>query len=164
VLLLPDTITDAQGRPCLIRLYEAADRPRLEAMYRGFEPKRAAQGLPPADAVGIGRWLDRVLAAGVHLVAQAGSGLVGHAMLIPMDAESMELANFVHQSVRDRGIGTALNRAAVELARLRGLRRVWLSVEPSNRAAIRSYEKAGFTSLQGSLWAPEHEMAIHLHD
>jgi L-amino acid N-acyltransferase YncA len=62
--------------------------------------------------------------------------------------------------VRNRGIGTALNRAAVAAARADGNRRVWLSVEPSNRAAILSYERAGFRRLPGSLWAPEIEMAI----
>jgi hypothetical protein len=37
-----------------------------------------------------------------------------------------------------------------------------LSVEPGNRAAVRSYEKAGFRRLPGSNWAPEVEMAVDL--
>ncbi|MBI4543292.1 MAG: GNAT family N-acetyltransferase, partial [Gemmatimonadetes bacterium] len=40
--------------------------------------------------------------------------------------------------------------------------RVWLSVEPSNRSAVRSYEKVGFQRLPGSLWAPEMEMEVRL--
>ena len=65
-------------------------------------------------------------------------------MVIPMDGHTSELANFLHQKIRNRGIGTALNLLALEIAREQGRRRVWLSVEPSNRIAIRSYEKAGF--------------------
>jgi len=150
--------------PFQIRPYTPDDRVALEAMYADFEPKRAAQGLPPQTPDAQRRWLDRTLARGHHLLAELDGRIVGHVMLIPMDGEgedgSVELANFVHQSVRNRGLGTALNRAAVRLAADEGFRRVWLSVEPSNRAAIRSYERAGFRRLPGSLWAPEIEMAV----
>jgi ribosomal protein S18 acetylase RimI-like enzyme len=163
-------VSDAERPTFVIRPYAPADRPALEAMYADFEPKRAAQGLPPQNADGQRRWLDRTLARGYHQVAECAGRVVGHVMLIPMDANgdrarggaeaSVELANFVHQSVRNRGLGTALNRAAVDAACKAGYRRVWLSVEPSNRAAIRSYERAGFRRLPGSLWAPEIEMAV----
>jgi diamine N-acetyltransferase len=141
-----------------MRRLEASDRPALEAMYATFEPKRGAQGLPPA-LPGIGRWLDRVLGTGEHVVVEVDGALLGHLMLIPMDDGRLELANFLHQRIRNRGIGTALNRVALDLARQRGADRVWLCVEPSNRAAVRSYEKAGFRRTPGSsLWAPELEM------
>ena len=153
---------DSQGEPFAVRPYTRADRAALEAMYAGFEPKRAAQGLPPGDDAAIRRWLERILATGTHLIAIVGGRLSGHVMLMPMEGATVELANFVHQSVRDRGIGTALNRIAIDAARACGAQRVWLSVEPSNRAAIKSYERAGFRRLPGSLWAPEMEMAIEL--
>ncbi|MBX6365056.1 MAG: GNAT family N-acetyltransferase [Gemmatimonadetes bacterium] len=156
-------MTDKKGRTFRVRYLTPADRPALRAMYRDFEPKRAAQGLPPAGDAALDRWLDRVLATGTHLVVEVDDVLAGHAMLIPMEEEgAAELANFLHQSVRNRGIGTELNRIAVDLARDAGYRRVWLSVEPSNRAAVRSYEKAGFRLLPGFLWAPEVEMAVDL--
>jgi hypothetical protein len=50
----------------------------------------------------------------------------------------------------------------IEIARAAGATRVWLSVEPSNRVAIRSYTKAGFRTIPGSLWAPEVEMDVPL--
>ncbi|HEX7119894.1 MAG TPA: GNAT family N-acetyltransferase [Longimicrobiales bacterium] len=155
-------MTDERGESFRVRRYEPADRGALQAMYEAFEPKSAAQGLPPRDAAGIRRWLDRVLARGEHVVVEVGGRVLGHAMLIPMDDGGAELANFVHQSIRDRGIGTALNRAAVSLARDAGYRRVWLCVEPSNRAALRSYRKAGFRLLAGALWTPEVEMELAL--
>ncbi|MGH7483239.1 MAG: GNAT family N-acetyltransferase [Longimicrobiales bacterium] len=76
----------------------------------------------------------------------------------------VELASFLHQSVRGRGIGTALNHALVGVARASDARRIWLSVEPWNRAAIRSYQRVGFRQLSGSLWAPEIEMEMPLLD
>jgi diamine N-acetyltransferase len=132
-------------------------------MYADFRPKRVAQGLPPTRAILQRRWLDRVLGRGVHLAAEVDGRIVGHIMLMPMREEgSVELASFLHQSARNRGIGTALNRVALDIAREMGYERVWLSVEPSNRAAVRSYEKAGFRRLPGSLFAPEIEMAVSL--
>lgn len=161
---LPVRSTDRLGQPYMIRIMEPEDRPAIEVMYMGFEPKRCAQGLPPGDEASIRRWLDRTLGQGIHLVVELEGQLLGHAMLIPMNGAAAELANFLHQSIRNRGIGTALNRIALDLARDEGLERVWLSVEPSNRPAIRSYEKAGFHRLPGSLWAPEIEMEAPLSD
>lgn len=152
--------TDRAGEPYEVRPYAKEDRIPLLLMYETFEPKRGAQGLPPAHAEGIRRWLDRILETGVHLLAVTGKRVIGHVMLIPMEDGGYELANFVHQSRRDRGIGTLLNHTAVEAARALSARRVWLCVEPSNRAALKSYERAGFRILPGSEWAPEIEMAI----
>lgn len=151
-------LTDNAGQPFTIRALERSDRHALEAMYDAFEPKRGAQGLPPRSIGEVRRWLDRVLASGDHLVVEVDGRLRGHVMLIPMDGDAVELANFLHQSIRNRGIGTHANAVALDVARERGRRTVWLSVEPSNRAAVRSYEKVGFQRRAGSLWAPEIEM------
>lgn len=160
---LPCTLADKNGHPFVVRYFEPSDRAALERMYVEFEPKRRAQGLPPAGAEALRRWLDRILASGVHLVVEVDGRLLGHAMLIPRaDAGEAELANFLHQSIRSRGIGTALNRVVVEEARARGFHRVWLSVEPSNRAALRSYRRAGFHLLPTTQLAQEVEMELHL--
>lgn len=155
-------LVDKGGRRFAIRPIAADDRVALEAMYLDFQPKRMAQGLPPGDEPGLRHWLNRIMATGDHLVVEVDGELVGHGFLIPMDADTVELANFLHQDVRGRGIGTALNHALLGLARQRGHYRVWLSVEPWNRAAVRSYQKAGFRQLPGSLWAPEIEMEAEL--
>ena len=155
-------LRDKEGVPFAVRPYEPADRAALEAMYLDFEPKRVAQGLPPASVAATKRWLDRTLANGRHWLVEQEGRVVGHLMLMPMSDDATELANFLHQSVRNRGIGTALNAFAIERAREVGRKRVWLSVEPWNRAAIRSYEKVGFRRLPGSLWAPEIEMQAEL--
>jgi RimJ/RimL family protein N-acetyltransferase len=154
--------TDKLGGTFHTRPQTAADHHALYRMYLSFEPKRVAQGLPPAHPDQIRRWLDRILAEGYHLVVEVGGALVGHGMLLPYRPGSAELANFLHQSVRERGIGTALNAALLELGRQQGLRSVWLSVEPVNRRAIRSYEKVGFRRRSTSILSPELEMEIDL--
>jgi GNAT superfamily N-acetyltransferase len=160
--LLPRDLVDKTGRPFRVRGFSPADRGPLEEMYRAFDPKRGAQGLPPGDGESIHRWLDLVLRNGTHVLVEIAGEILGHLMVIPMNAETSELANFLHQAIRNRGIGTALNRIALEIARADGRQRVWLSVEPSNRIAIRSYEKAGFRRTTASLWAPELEMEVQL--
>lgn len=160
---LPATRTDDMNQPYHVRPYRPADRAALEAMYEDFRPKRAAQGLPPAGGERIRRWLERTLGRGLHVVVEVEGRVLGHAMLIPAGDDGVELANFLHQSVRGRGIGTELNHITVGLARQHGYRRVWLSVKPSNRAAVRSYQNAGFRPLVGaSASGREIEMEVVL--
>lgn len=163
---LPVTRTDKTGEPFHLREYRSGDRAALTRMYEAFEPKRVAQGLPPLDPGPRERWLDTVLADGHHVMVEVDGQLAGHGMLLPFVNDGAELANFLHQSVRDRGIGTALNQTLIDLAREKRITRVWLSVEPSNRRAVRSYEKVGFRRRFTSGWAPELEMEVLLdpHD
>lgn len=156
------THADKLGEPFILRPFREEDRAALKLMYDDFEPKRVAQGLPPADTSQRNRWVDSVLAGGHHIVVEIGGNVVGHGMLLPYEDDQAELANFLHQATRDRGIGTILNRALLSLARDLGIRRVWLCVEPFNRRAIRSYEKVGFRRRPMSPWAPEIEMEVDL--
>ena len=160
---LPLQLTDKLGESFTVREMQPEERYALHAMYLDFLPKRAAQGLPPEHEYGQKRWLDHVLKGGIHLLLEINQSVRGHLMLIPMeDGGSIELAIYLHQSARGRGIGTAMNRLAVDLARAAGYRRVWLSVEVTNVAAIKAYQKAGFKRTPGTVWAHEIEMAIPL--
>ena len=50
----------------------------------------------------------------------------------------------VDDDARGRGVGEALNRAALDLARARGARTVDLTSRPSREAANRLYQRIGF--------------------
>lgn len=158
----PLTLKDKSATLFTIRPYAASDREGVERMYTDFEPKRCAQGLPPLDDGQRSKWLDTILGDGCHVVVEVDGAILGHGMLIPIDDDIAELANFLHQDIRNRGIGTELNRALLDIGREHGMRRVWLSVEPTNRRAIRSYEKVGFRRRPASVWTPEVEMEVHL--
>ena len=154
---------DKTGRPFVVGRYHADDRADLESFYEHFEPLRAAQGLPPTGRDRVARWLDSVLPQGIHLVARREGRLIGHALVVPLDQPGVaEYAVFLHQDERGKGAGTELNRAAIEFARDAGLLRLWLSVEPHNRAAVRSYEKVGFRYRPATIFSSEAEMTLDL--
>ena len=75
-----------------------------------------------------------------------------------------EYAIFLDESVRGRGMGTQVNRLSVEVARTMDIDRLWLSVEPHNRPAVRSYQKAGYRFRTATLFSPELEMELELRD
>jgi RimJ/RimL family protein N-acetyltransferase len=161
----PSTLRDKEGRVFTVRPLLPEDREALEGFYADFEPKRAAQGLPPEGGIRVRRWLDNVLRSGTHLAVLDAGRLVGHAMLMPTEREHVsEYAIFLHQDVRGRGLGTEINRRSAEIARTMEVDRLWLSVEPHNRPAVRSYEKAGFRFRPGTIYSPEVEMEMDLHD
>ncbi|HET8654799.1 MAG TPA: GNAT family N-acetyltransferase [Longimicrobiaceae bacterium] len=154
---------DKYGEPFAIRSYHGSDRPALLAFYEAFQPKRAAQGLPPTGADRITRWLDGILGVGIHLLALRDGALIGHALLVPTGEEGVaEYAVFLRQDQRGHGVGTEFNRVAVTRAAADGLKRLWLTVEPHNRAAIRSYERVGFRFVPGTVFSPEAEMVMDL--
>jgi RimJ/RimL family protein N-acetyltransferase len=159
---LPALVGNKQGDTYAVRLAHAADLEALISFYEAFEPKRGAQGLPPVGRYRIERWLSGILPQGTHLLVESGVRLVGHALLMPMDPGRGEYAIFLHQDERGAGLGTAVNRLAVEVARALGFRRLWLSVEPGNRAALISYERVGFRFLPGALFSVEAEMEMEL--
>ncbi|MBV9773441.1 MAG: GNAT family N-acetyltransferase [Gemmatimonadetes bacterium] len=161
------TLQDRQGRPFRVReLCRETDRETVAGFYDAFEPKRAAQGLPPEGAFRISRWLDNILRDGTHLLVEEADGaVVGHAFLVPTDRpEVAEYAIFLDHGIRGRGVGTQVNHVAADVARSIGVRSLWLSVEPHNRAAVRSYEKAGFRFLPGTIYSPEAEMQLALEE
>lgn len=162
---LPVTLRDGAGIVFTVREYRPEDRPLLDRFYDLFTPKRAAQGLPPEGPVRVARWLDSVLNGGTHLIVEVGGALAGHAMLMPTGTEGMrEYAIFLAERVRGRGMGTQVNRVSAEVARALGVRRLWLSVEPHNLPAVRSYKKAGYRFRTATMYSPELEMELELAD
>lgn len=160
---LPAACADKAGNPFTVRNLAAGDRGALDEFYLGFEPKRAAQGLPPIGSDRIARWLNAVLPSGSHLIVERAGQLIGHAMLIPAAPPgTAEYAIFLDKTVRGRGVGTVVNRLAVTAARDAGFSRLWLSVEPHNRAALRSYHKAGFRFRPATMFSAEAEMEMVL--
>ncbi|HEV8525335.1 MAG TPA: GNAT family N-acetyltransferase [Terriglobales bacterium] len=117
-----------------------ADREKLTAMYRSFEPKAAAFGLPPRG--NLDRWLD-LLSGCRSFVLVAEGRIVGHAVLCP-DGPSAEVAVFVHQDFRYQGLGKRLLAELIKEARRLGLRRLWEITEPTNIGMRRLARSLGF--------------------
>ena len=159
--VLPATLHDREGRAFRVRELDPGERERLARFYEEFEPKRTAQGLPPEGSFRIARWLDAILRGGTHLVVESGGELVGHAFMVPTGRTGVaEYAIFLDREIRGRGLGTGVNGVAAEVARAVGLRGLWLSVEPHNRAAVRSYERVGFRFRPETVLSSEAEMEL----
>lgn len=164
MLLEPRTYFDRQNETFVIRPMQADDVVELRRFYREFEPKRRAHGLPPEKPERIEEWLRAILQHGVHLVV-IRERLIGHAFVTPTDQEGVcEYAVFLHQDFRGQGIGTQLNLSMTEAAREAGVRKLWLTVEPRNKAALRSYLKVGFNYVPQTRFSIEPEMELSLEN
>ena len=118
------------------------DRAALLAMYESFEPKGAALGLPPrANAEG---WLNNI-SSFPNFVALVDGRIAGHAVVCA-EGDSAEVAVFVHQDYRSRGLGKVLLTALVEEARRMGLRRVWGTTNLENVPMLRLAHSLGFVT------------------
>jgi ribosomal protein S18 acetylase RimI-like enzyme len=80
-----------------------------------------------------------------HAVARRGHEVVGFVELDTHWPERVWVSFVgVAQALRDRGVGTALVRSALEREFTRGARSALLLLSPANRSALRAYEKVGF--------------------
>jgi RimJ/RimL family protein N-acetyltransferase len=129
-------------------------------MYKGFEPKRVAQGIPPPDVPRIAHWLDRLEQKSQALLAWDGNKVVAHAILCPMPAGAVEFTIFVHQDYRQEGLGTALSRLTLAWAVQMGFSQAYLTTEISNFRALRLFRKLGFQTT--SSYGDEVEMKLDL--
>ncbi|MQA91700.1 MAG: GNAT family N-acetyltransferase [Gemmatimonas sp.] len=159
------TLRDKAGVPFVVRAYDPRFRDELQRFYEEFEPKRAAQGLPPSHPERIRDWLDDVLGKGINLIALRHDELAGHALVMPTSRDGIgEYAIFLREDLRGRGVGSEFGRVVVAAARANDLRGLWLTVEPGKRAAIRTYEKAGFRFIPQTVLSVEAEMEIDFTD
>jgi GNAT superfamily N-acetyltransferase len=144
-----------------IRAVGLPQRDLLIEMYDRFEPLGVALGLPPWRADARRDWIGFALGHKLNLAALSPAGaVVGHCFLVADQAGSAELAMFVHQKFRRRGVGTALVMAALEWGGVAGLRRVWTLTSCDNEAALRLQEKCGFCLTNSG--CPETELEINL--
>jgi len=128
-----------------IRPLSRLDRGALLAMYREFDPLGCAQGLPPYNEEARRAWINQLLNKAHNFGAfYSGWRLVGHSILAPARSGEAEIAYFVHQRYRRRGVATRLVQAALERAREEGMNRVWAAVEAGNIPSIKLLRRLGF--------------------
>jgi len=82
--------------------------------------------------------------ADTSIVAVAGGRIIGGIHLEASRHGFAEIGMNVDRGWRGRGVGTALMRAAIELARSQGLHKLCLEVFPHNAAGVALYAKCGF--------------------
>lgn len=132
-----------------VREMQPEDEPLLDAMYAGFDPMGEALGLPPTTPERRRAWLGG-LNQGHNVIALAGERVIGHLAMMP-SGQAAEMAVFVHQEYRRQGVATSLTKAAVELARAKGLRALWVLISSSNVAARSGLRHFGFRTAWESM-------------
>lgn len=157
----PVRFRDRAGRSLRIVARDGPLVDELTEMYRDYDPRDRAQGIPPATEEGVRRWLDGLRDA-IHVVALHEDRPVGHAFLAPEpgSGDVAELAIFVAGTYQDAGIGTRLMRALLGRALVEGIRRIWLVVQRSNGPAVRLYRKMGFEVTQAGRGELEMERGV----
>ena len=141
-------ITLKNGRTVTIRPYKLDDREQLVSFYASLSPATLRWSLPPYDRQKIERWTSD-LANTIILLAFHGERIVGHLQIFRQAwSERLkgngELIIYLHQDFQGVGLGTAMMREAIDIARQKGLHRLVLSVIADNHNAIKLYEKVGF--------------------
>ncbi|MBZ5618998.1 MAG: GNAT family N-acetyltransferase [Acidobacteriia bacterium] len=126
-------------------------RDLLITMYDRFDPLGAALGLPPRTAEARHNWIGSALGQIVNVAAFSPAGeVVGHCFLAADKPGSAEMAVFVRQESRRRGIGAALLKKALEWGWAAGLGRVWAVTAYDNGAALRLLMSRGFRLVQSA--------------
>ena len=93
-------------------------------------------------------WFRQAAKAGMrYLVARVGGKVVGGASLEPHNGKRAHIAEFgiyVIEGYRNLGLGTALTKEFVDVARKNGFQIVQLSAFANNKRAVHVYEKCGY--------------------
>ena len=158
---LPRTFAGKNGLPIeLSRLADDAGQ-RLIEMYLAYQPRNSFQGLPPIKDEVCVRWVQEILATGVHVIAVRSDGtgeapglrgepaIVGHAAIFSVNEKKCEMLVVVCPGFQNLGIGTELVRSSIGLADELGFERIWLPVEATNVRARHVYRKCGFEYVFG---------------
>jgi GNAT superfamily N-acetyltransferase len=146
-----DNTHPACGRPIKpdnvvqFRPVGTADREVLLRMYRSFDPLARSYGLPPQNEEARQIWVDRALQQPINMGAfSSPADLLGHSFLALSATDEAEIAFFVQQGYRWRGIGTALVKTILQWAKRRGLRRIWALTAQENVPAVCLLRRCGF--------------------
>lgn len=123
------------------------------AAFEHLIPQLSSSSPPPTRTD-----LEAIAAAGdsALFVARVDGAIVGSLTLacyrIPTGYKAWIEDVVVSDQVRGRGVGEALNRAAIDRARTWGAKNVSLTSRPSREAANRLYQRLGFMPYDTNLY------------
>jgi ribosomal protein S18 acetylase RimI-like enzyme len=129
----------------------------VEAFAR-LVPQLSRSAAPPGQAE-----LDAIVASSANtvLVARSGGAITGAMILVmfplPTGLRAWIEDVVVDESARGQGIGEAMMREALRIARDAGARTVDLTSRPSREAAGRLYERLGFKVRETRFYRYAHE-------
>ena len=136
------------GREVVVNRFTEGDKDGVAVMMASMSDDALKWGMPPytMDRLERGWWSNMENVAA--LIAVDGGRVAGYAGLRkfshPRRRGNSDYVIYLHQEYHNVGLGTAMTRSIIELAREEGLHRISLGVVADNEIAIRVYEKVGF--------------------
>lgn len=152
--------TNKEKEALIARPYRSEDFETLVDMYEDLDSYSRTMGLPPSGRPQIENWLLNLMDRGWGLVAHRGDRIVGHVAATPEDSASPEIVIFVHQDVRDLGIGTELMKQLLAYAADKNHARLSLEVSSGKERAISVYENIGFAVVESTLRELQMEISL----
>ncbi|QIO24956.1 GNAT family N-acetyltransferase [Haloarcula sp. JP-L23] len=151
---------DKEGVPRIARRFEPADFDAIVDMYNDLDSYSRTQGIPPATRSQIESWVSSLVERGLNLVVEDNIRIIGHAAAVPASASAPELVIFLHQSVRNRGIGSELLKHLIAHADDQDRDGLTLNVSCGNNRAITVYENIGFDEIERTETDVEMELSM----
>jgi len=171
--------TAKNGKKVDFRPKQSGDTEMLWKMFSTLSEKSLSNLVPPFTRERIESWTsninyDEVLTIVAVIKEKNEQRIVGSASLKFNPQETSkhkaEFSITVHDDCQNMGLGTAMLKHLLDIARKKKLRKVWLLVSTDNDRAVHVYKKAGF-EIEGKLckerfvkgkYRDEYRMAIFL--
>jgi RimJ/RimL family protein N-acetyltransferase len=141
------------SRIVTLRFLTPTDKDKILMMFSSMSDDTLKWSMPPYDEA----WINRTLAMIdnlIPLVAVHERRIVGSCTIAKSRHARRkgvgDIGIFLQEDFHKVGLGTAMMKLALELARKQGLHRIWLEVVEDNKAAIGLYYKIGF-EIEGRL-------------
>lgn len=136
------------GRELVVRRFTECDKDGVAEMMESLSEEAVRWGMPPYTRERLERGWWSNMKNVTALVAVDRDRIAGYAGLRkfshPRRRGNSDYVIYLHQDYHNVGLGTAMTRRIIELAREEGLHRIGLSVVADNEIAIRVYEKVDF--------------------
>ncbi|MCW8802311.1 MAG: GNAT family N-acetyltransferase [Candidatus Bathyarchaeota archaeon] len=147
--------TTKKGLKIVFRPEKPDDTEMLWVMFSTLSKKSASYLLPPFSRERIESWTseidyDEVLAIVAVLQEKDNKRIIGTTSLRFNSQKPLkhnaELGLTIHDDYQNMGIGSALLKHIIKVARTKKLKKIHLNVSATNKRAIHLYKKAGFTT------------------
>jgi len=135
------------GKEVTLRFRRINDVNNLFLMFSSMSEKALEWSMAPYTKDRIEGWMND-LPNLIPLVSEYQGKIVGHAVIHKFPHERRkgtgELAVYLHDDFQNVGLGTAMTKRLLKLAKKEKMHRIELSVVAENKIALHLYEKCGF--------------------
>jgi RimJ/RimL family protein N-acetyltransferase len=150
------TYVTRKGETVHFRPEQASDTEMLWSMYSTLSKDTLSKLVPPFTRERVEGWTKNIDYNNIlAIVAAIGDQRIVATASLHFNSQEVlrhraELAITVHDDYQNMGIGTTLLSHLLDIARERGLKKVYLTVRADNKRAIGLYRKFGF-EIEGHL-------------